>query len=137
MSRRVEKVSEVVREVASQAILFELADPRIRDVTVVAARVTADLRHAKVFVSIMGDEQKQKLAMHGLNSARGFLQRRVAQRLATRYTPVLEFVLDEGVKKSLEMSRLLREVLPAPVEEEPAEEEGSGEPGPRTECGRP
>ena len=117
MSRRVQRVSEAVREIVSRAILFELNDPRIQGVTVLSAQVTGDLRHAKVQVSVMGDEKTQKLTMHGLKSAKGFLQRKVAEGLSTRYTPVLEFVLDEGVKKSLEMSRLLEEVLPAEREE--------------------
>jgi ribosome-binding factor A len=112
MSRRVARVSEAVRQVLSQAILFEMNDPRVRDVTITGAEVSGDLRHAKLFVSIMGDETRRHLVMAGLKSARGFLQRKVAQRLELRYTPVLEIVEDEGVKRSLEMSRVLGEVLP-------------------------
>ena len=116
MSRRIERVSEAIREVVSTAILFELKDPRVQGVTVTRATVTGDLRHAKVYVSIMGDEKTQHLSLAGLKIDRGFLQRKVAERLATRYTPVIEIVLDDSVKKSLEMSRLLKEVLPAPDE---------------------
>lgn len=116
MSRRTERVSEAIREVVSQAVLFELKDPRVQGVTVTGAQVTGDLRHAKVFVSIMGEEGKRRLALAGLKNARGFLQRKVADRLDTRYTPILSIVEDDSVKKSLEMSRLLREVLP-PSEE--------------------
>lgn len=112
MSRRIERVSEAVREVVSSAILFEVKDPRVQGVTVTRAQVTGDLRHAKVFVSIMGDQKQQRITELGLNSARGFLQRKVAERLDTRYTPVIEIVVDDSVKKSLEMSRLLREALP-------------------------
>lgn len=113
MSRRTERISEAIREVVATAILFEMNDPRIYGVTVTRAEVTGDLRNAKVFVSVMGDERTQALCLHGLKAARGFLQRKIAQRLDTRYTPVIEIVVDEGVKKSLEMSRLLSEVLPA------------------------
>lgn len=112
MSRRVERISEAIREVASQTILFELKDPRVAGVTVTRAQVSADLRHAKVFVSLMGEAKQQKLALAGLNSARSFLQRKIADRLDTRYTPVIEIVVDESVKKSLELSRILKEVLP-------------------------
>lgn len=118
MSRRMERVAEAIREVVSQAILFEMKDPRVHNVTVTGVEVSGDLRHAKVFVSIMGDEKAQSLCLHGLKSARGFLQRTVAQRLEMRYTPIVEIVVDEGVKRSLEMSRLLNQVLPKPAEEE-------------------
>lgn len=113
MSRRVARVSEAIREVASEAILFELKDPRVRGVTVTGAQVTGDLRNAKIFVSLMGESKERALALAGLKSARGFLQRKVADRLETRYTPVIEIVEDDSVKKSLEMARILREVLPA------------------------
>lgn len=111
-SRRVLKAAEAIREVVSMAILTELQDPRIRDVTVTQVEVSGDMRQAKVYVSIMGEETKQNLAMHGLQSAAGFLQSKVASRIDTRYTPRLEFVLDQGVKKSIEIARILREVLP-------------------------
>ena len=79
--------------------------------TVLGAEVSNDLRVAKVFVTIMGDAKAQSLAMHGLNSARGFIQSKVADRLQTKYTPVLSFVLDPSVKKSIEVSRTLKAVL--------------------------
>lgn len=94
------------------AILTELKDPRIRDVTVTHVEVSADMRQAKIHVSVMGDETKQNLTLHGLKSAAGFLQSKVASRIDTRYTPRLEFLLDQGVKKSIEIARILREVLP-------------------------
>lgn len=112
MSRRTERAAEAIREVAAEAILFELKDPRVKGVTVTRAEVAGDMRHAKVFVSIMGDEKQQELVLHGLRSARGFLQRKVADRLDTRYTPIISIVVDDSVKKSLEMARILREVMP-------------------------
>ena len=108
------KAAEAIREVVSMAILTELRDPRIRDVTVTYVEVSPDLRHAKVHVSVMGDEARQKLSLRGLQHASGFLQQKVAKRVDTRYTPKLKFVLDQGVKRSLEVSRLLNELLPAP-----------------------
>lgn len=111
-SRRTARVASVVREVVSNAILFELRDPRIANVTVTRTEVSGDLQHAKVYVSIMGDERAQTLCMHGLDSSAGYLQSKLADRIKSRYTPQLRFVLDEGVKASFEVSRILREVLP-------------------------
>jgi len=122
-SRRVLKVAEAIREVVSMAILTELRDPRIRNVTVTFVEVSSDLRHSKIHVSIMGDDKQQQLSLHGLESAAGFLQSKVASRLDLRYTPRLAFVLDQGVKKSIEVSRILAEVLPR----EPAENIESGD----------
>jgi ribosome-binding factor A len=120
-SRRVLKAAEAIREVVSMAILTQLSDPRIQDVTVTHVEVSGDMRQATIHVSVMGDEAKQKLSLYGLQSAAGFLQSKVANRIDTRYTPKLEFVLDQGVKKSIEIARILREVLPqepAPAAEE-------------------
>lgn len=108
-SHRLARVSEVIRETAANAILFEIKDPRVKNVTVTRAEVSADLQHAKVFVSVMGSEKEQQLTMHGLRSAAGFIQTKVAGRLTSRYVPHVTFVLDEGVKKSVEISRLIRE----------------------------
>src|SRR4029079_3015578 len=95
---RMARVAEAIREVASETILFELKDPRVKRVTVTRAEVSGDLQHAKVYVSIMGTEKEQQLTMHGLRSAAGFVQSKLAARLQTRFTPLLTFVLDEGVK---------------------------------------
>lgn len=92
------------------AILTQLRDPRIENVTVTYVEVSGDLRHAKVHVSVMGDEKKQELCMHGLRNSAGFLQQKVAARIDTRYTPRLKFVIDEGVKKSAEVNRILGEL---------------------------
>lgn len=108
-SHRLARVAEVVREVAAEAILFELKDPRVKNVTVTRAEVSADLQHAKVFVSLMGTEKEQKLTLYGLESAAGFVQSKLAKRMTSRYVPHVTFVLDEGVKKSIEIARLIRE----------------------------
>src|SRR5262245_23963506 len=118
-SRRVLKAAEAIREVVSMAILTELKDPRIRDVTVTYVEVSADMRQAKVHVSVMGDDTKAQLSLRGLENAAGFLQSLVAKRIDTRYTPRLAFVLDLGVKKSIEISRILQSVLPAPPSADP------------------
>jgi ribosome-binding factor A len=125
-SRRSQKVAEAIREVVSMAILAELKDPRVRDVTVTYVEVSGDLRQAKVHVSVMGDETRQQLSLRGLQSAAGFLQARCAKRIDTRYTPRLEFLLDQGVKKSIEIARILSEVLPR-EEVSPEAESDEGE----------
>ena len=108
------------------SILADLKDPRIQDVTVTYVEVSPDMRQAKVHVSIMGDDAKQRLSMHGLQNAAGFLQSKVAKRIDTRYTPRLTFVLDMGVKRSIEVAQILQSVLPAP--DETAGETAPGEP---------
>ena len=80
-SRRVLKVAEAIREVVAMAILTEIRDPRVQDVTVTFVEVSSDLRQAKVHVSVMGDEKKQDLCLHGLNSSSGFLQQKINQRV--------------------------------------------------------
>jgi ribosome-binding factor A len=112
VSRRLLKAAAAIREVVSMAILTELRDPRVKMVTVVGVDVAPDMKSAKVQVSIMGDEKEQRLALSGLQHSAGFLQRKIADRIDTRYTPRLTFVMDKGVKNSLEVLRILKEVLP-------------------------
>ena len=123
-SHRLARVNEVVRETAANAILFDLKDPRVKGVTVTRAEVSADLQHAKVYVSVMGSEREQKLTMYGLASAAGFVQTKVAERLTTRHVPHITFVVDEGVKKSLAIAQILaaEKAQMAPDEPPPADE---------------
>jgi ribosome-binding factor A len=124
--RRVQKVAEAVRQVVSMAILTELKDPRVRDVTVTFVEVSPDLRNTKVHVSVMGDDKHQNLTLRGLESAAGFLQSKLARELELRYTPKVAFLLDQGVKRSIEIARILREILP-PEETEVSPEETKDE----------
>lgn len=126
-AHRVARVAEVIREVAAETILFELQDPRIKGVTVTRAEVSADLQIAKVFVSVMGTERQQALCMHGLKSSAGYVQSKLGSRLKTRFTPTITFILDEGVKKSIEMTRLINEGLATAGTAPPADEEGDDE----------
>jgi len=104
-SRRVQRTAEAIREVVSMAILAELQDPRVRDVTVTYVEVSGDLRQAKVHVSVMGDENRQNLSLRGLQHAAGFLQSKIAERVDLRYTPRLKFELDQGVKQSIKIAQ--------------------------------
>ena len=133
-SHRSLRVAEAIREVVASAVLFEAADPRIRSVTVLRAEVSADLRQATIYVSVMGSQADARLALRGLKHAAGFFQSKVADRLQTRYTPVLSFKLDESVKRSVEIGRLIDEAVasdqrPAPPAEEPPGQERAGSPG--------
>ncbi len=108
-SHRLARMSEVIREVAASTILFEIRDPKVKGITVTRAETAADLQHAKVYVSVMGTEGEQRRAVLALQNAAGFIQSRLADRMTSRFLPTLTFVLDEGVKKSLEISRILAE----------------------------
>lgn len=132
-SHRSLRIAEAIREVVSSAILFEVADPRVRSVTVLRVEVSGDLRNATIYVSIMGTEAEQKLAMRGLQHAAGFLQARVATRLQTRFTPVLILKRDDSVKKSIEISRLIDTAIASdhpPEPDEPAHHDDHGDDDP-------
>ena len=120
-THRLARVREVIREVASETILFELKDPRVKGVTVTRAEVSRDLQHAKVFVTIMGSASEQTLCLHGLRHAAGYVQSKLADRLQTRFTPIIRFEIDKGVKNSIEISRLLHEALSGAKTAEPSE----------------
>ena len=124
-SRRMLKAAEAIREVVSMAILTEIRDPRVQNVTVTGVEVSPDMRTAKVLVSVMGDEGRQQLCLRGLASSSGFLQSKVAKRIDTRYTPRLSFELDQGVKKSIEVQRILQELAEERAERE-RQQESSG-----------
>src|SRR3954447_6356570 len=100
---RMRRVNEAVRAVLSDAITKDLKDPRIGFVTVTAVDTNPDLRHAKVFVSVLGDREP---SLDGLGSAHGFLQRRVADELRLKHTPTLEFVYDDTVERADRINRL-------------------------------
>lgn len=92
------------------AILTELRDPRVKNVTVLGVEVAPDMREAKVVVSIMGNKTQQATSLRGLQNSAGFLQSRIADRIDTRYTPKLTFVLDDGIKKSMAVSQILEQI---------------------------
>jgi ribosome-binding factor A len=109
-SRRLLKAAEAVREVVSMAILTEIRDPRVQNVTVTGVEVAPDMRSAKVLISVMAEEGKQHLCLKGLQNSSGFLQSQLAKKIDTRYVPRLTFELDSGVKKSLEVAKILHEL---------------------------
>lgn len=109
-SRRTLKAAEAIREVVSMAILTEIRDPRVENVTVTGVEVAPDMKTAKILVSIMAEEKQQQLCLRGLQNSAGFLQSKIAKRIDTRYTPRLTFEIDDGVKKSLEVGKILQDL---------------------------
>ncbi len=93
-SRRIEKVNRAILETLSSAILFELRDPRVKNVTILNVETTGDIKESKVRVGVRGDAKVQSLTLHGLDSSRGFLQSKIAERLQTKSTPILKFILE-------------------------------------------
>ncbi len=106
---RMRRVNEAVREVVSAHIAGDLKDPRIGFVTVTGVDTSPDLRHARVYVSVLGEPADREAALAGLTSARGFLQSQVAVELRMKRTPTLEFVNDESIERGMRIERLLSE----------------------------
>jgi ribosome-binding factor A len=106
---RMRRVDEAVRQVVGDAIASDLKDPRVGFVTVTDVKTSPDLRHARVFVSVLGDRRRREGSLAGLRSAHGYLQARVASELELKHTPGLEFDLDDTVRRAQRIERLLRE----------------------------
>jgi ribosome-binding factor A len=104
---RMRRVDEAVRAVLSDAITQDIKDPRVGFVTVTAVKTSPDLRHARVYVSVLGDDEEREDSLVGLRSAHGYLQRRVAGELRIKHTPTLEFVYDETAERGMRINELL------------------------------
>ena len=111
-SGRMRRVDEAVRAVLSGAIAKDLKDPRVGFVTVTAVKTSPDLRHARVYVSVLGDEQQRADSLDGLRSAHGVLQRAIASELSLKHTPTLTFEYDESVDRGMRITQLLDESDP-------------------------
>jgi ribosome-binding factor A len=104
---RMRRVDEAVRAVLSEAISLGLSDPRVGFVTVTAVKTSPDLRHARVYVSVLGDDAERNASLLALRSAHGLLQARIASSLRLKHTPTLAFELDESVVRGMRISRLI------------------------------
>jgi ribosome-binding factor A len=111
MSERMRRVNESVRQVLAEA-LPELKDPRIGLVTVTGVDTTPDLRHATVYVSVLGSSRKRRATLVGLEAAHGLLQGRLARELRLKRTPQLAFEYDPSVERGVRMTRLIDELAP-------------------------
>src|SRR5262245_5750603 len=112
MSERMRRVNESVRQVLAEAVP-ELKDPRIGLVTVTGVDTTPDLRHATVYVSVLGSGRKRTATLAGLEAAHGQLQSRLARELRLKRTPQLTFEYDPSVERGVRMSQLIDELAPA------------------------
>jgi|SRR5579884_1813641 len=110
---RMRRVDEAVREVLSDAIARDLQDPRIGFVTVTGVKTSPDLRHARVYVSVLGDAAAREASLQGLRSAHGLLQGAIASQLALKRTPTLTFHYDESVQRAMRISELIAEREPS------------------------
>jgi ribosome-binding factor A len=109
-SRRPEQVAGTIRQVIADALAREVRDPRVGFVTVTGVLVTNDLSHARVMVSVSGDDAEKAKAMEGLQSAAGFLRSRAARALSTRTVPELHFELDKGFEHAARIQELLQSI---------------------------
>ncbi|MEA2457108.1 MAG: ribosome-binding factor [Thermoleophilaceae bacterium] len=111
-SARMRRVNEAVKEVLSAQLVAGLKDPRIGFVTVTGVETTPDLRNARVFFSVLGDDAARDDAMAGLRHSRGYLQSVINSELRMKRTPSLEFVYDSTSERAERLSRLIEESLP-------------------------
>jgi ribosome-binding factor A len=116
-SARMRRVDEAMRAVLSDAISMELKDPRVGFITVTGVKTSPDLRHARVYVSVLGDDAERAASLDGLQAAQGFLQARVARSLRLKHTPALSFGYDESIDRGMRISELLDKAVP-PREEQ-------------------
>jgi len=106
-SDRMRRVNEAMREVLSGAITSELKDPRVGFVTVTAVETSSDLRHARVFVSVLGNPGERRRTLKALDAAHGYLQRRIGAELRIKHTPQLQFVYDDTAERGIRISQIL------------------------------
>ena len=110
MTHRPERVEGFIKEELSRIIQREVRDPRIGFVSITDVEVSADLRHARVFVSVLGDVEAKAATMDGLRSALGYIRRELGGRLRMRYTPDITFKLDESIERGARVNKLLGDV---------------------------
>jgi len=123
MSRRTNRVEEASREVLAEVLAREVKDPRVGFVTITGVKVSPDLRHARVSVSVLGEDEEVARSMAGLASARGYLRSALGKHLRLKYLPEIAFVLDQQSEDELRLAGLLREVA------DELEEGGNGDEG--------
>jgi len=136
-SRRCLRVAEQIKQIASRVILYELADPRVGFVTVTEVDVAPDMRSAQVKLTVLGDETRGRLCLAAVRRAAGRIQGEVNRELGMKILPRLHFVIDDSVKKSVEISRLLHQAASeyrAPAEGEAEGQAEQGETEKKTEA---
>ena len=125
---RTDRISEEVKREVSFIIQNELKDPRIaKMISVTAADVTRDLRYARVYVSVLGDENEKRDAIEGLRSAAGFIRREIWRRIQLRYTPEIIFELDDSIEHGVYINKLINETLQGDRRETDAEKDSGND----------
>lgn len=115
MTRRTTRVADAIRGAIAELLLKEIKDPRIGMITVTAVRISPDLRHARVFFSVLGDADQRRRSLAGLRSATGFVRSRLGRQLQLRVVPEIVFEFDPSLVEAERVSQLLRGV---PTDEE-------------------
>lgn len=120
------RVNSDVQRVISHIIEFELKDPRISSfVSVVKCDVTNDLKECKCYISVLGPQEDGESTIKGLNSACGFIRKRLAESLNLRYTPTIEFILDKSIEYGVMMSQKIDEIMSSQKSSDAEDEEGT------------
>ena len=118
------RINGEVRRVLSSIIQNEIKDPRIHPMaSVVAVEVAPDLKSAKAYISVLGDEEAQKNTLAGLKSAEGYIRRELARTVNLRNTPEIRFIMDQSIEYGVHMSKLIDDVNQTSVEEEGDEDD--------------
>ena len=107
---RIEKLQELIKQEVGKMLLYDIKDPRISFVTVTDVEMTGDLREAKIFVSIMGNEEQIKDTTDGLKSALGFIRREIGKRIRLRFTPEISFAPDKSLDYSEHIQKILLQI---------------------------
>jgi len=124
MSRRQERINELLREEISQLIAQQIRDPRLSGViSITDVRVSTDLRNAKVMVSVLGDQATQQNALEGIQSAAAFLRKELKERVTLRYIPFLSFALDTSIEQADRVLRVMDRIQAAPSATAPSSQE--------------
>jgi len=117
------RLAEEFKKEISDIIKNEVKDPRVGFVSVVSVDVSVDLRYAKVYISVLGDEKSISDTIKALKSATGFIRREIARRIQLRYTPEITFIYDDSIAHGAKISKILADVLPEEEKEEEKNEQ--------------
>ena len=110
--QRSDRVGDLLMELISELLRREIRDPRVGSVTITAAKVSKDLRHARIYFNLFGGRQDKQEVLAGLQSATGFIRSRIGKQLTLRFVPALEFFYDESQDEALRIEELLKKVKP-------------------------
>jgi len=124
-SRRMERLDELLRQEIARLIAEEVRDPRVGFTTVMQARVSPDLRHARVYVSVLGDDEEKEAAVEALQRASGFLRSRLGAIVEMKYLPELEFELDRSLERAARIEEILERVRPPEEPDDEPSEDGT------------